>query len=60
MSFMMREILDQPRALRRCYEAERKHAIELKKFAARKDFRMILLVARGTSDNAALFGRYLL
>jgi glucosamine--fructose-6-phosphate aminotransferase (isomerizing) len=60
MSFMMREILDQPRALRRCYEAERKHAIELKNFAARQDFRLILLVARGTSDNAALFGRYLL
>jgi glutamine---fructose-6-phosphate transaminase (isomerizing) len=60
MSFMMKEILDQPRALRRCYEAERKHAIELKKFASRQDFRFILLVARGTSDNAALFGRYLL
>ncbi len=60
MSFMMREILDQPRALRRCYEAERKHAIEFKKFAARQDFRLIVLVARGTSDNAALFGRYLL
>lgn len=60
MSFMMREILDQPRALRRCYEAERKHAIELKDFTARQDFRLILLVARGTSDNAALFGRYLL
>ena len=60
MSFMMREILDQPRALRRCYEAEHEHAIELKKFAERQDFRLILLVARGTSDNAALFGRYLL
>lgn len=60
MSFMMKEILDQPRALLRCYKAEHKHAIELKKFAERQDFRMILLVARGTSDNAALFGRYLL
>lgn len=60
MSIMMKEIMDQPRALRRCYEAERKHAIELKNFASKKDFRMILLVARGTSDNAALFGRYLL
>jgi glucosamine--fructose-6-phosphate aminotransferase (isomerizing) len=60
MSFMMREILDQPRALRRCYEADRKHAIELRNFAGRQDFRLILLVARGTSDNAALFGRYLL
>lgn len=60
MSFMMREILDQPRALLRCYKAEHKHVVELKRFAERQDFRMILLVARGTSDNAALFGRYLL
>ncbi len=60
MSFMMKEILDQPRALARCYDAERKHAIELRQFATRQDFRLILLVARGTSDNAALFGRYLL
>lgn len=60
MSYMMREILDQPRALARCYNAERKHAIELKRFITRQDFRLIVLVARGTSDNAALFGRYLL
>ncbi len=60
MSYMMREILDQPRVLLRCYKAEHKHVIELKKFAERQNFRMILLVARGTSDNAALFGRYLL
>lgn len=60
MSFMIREILDQPRALTRSYDAERLHALEFKKFAQRRDFRLIVLVARGTSDNAALFGRYLL
>jgi len=60
MSRMMDEIREQPRALRQTFEAEREHAVEFKKFAARHDFRLIVLVARGTSDNAALFGRYLL
>src|SRR5579859_3463464 len=60
MSRMMEEIREQPQALRRTFEAEKEHAIEFKKFASRRDFRLIVLVARGTSDNAALFGRYLL
>jgi glucosamine--fructose-6-phosphate aminotransferase (isomerizing) len=60
MSLMMQEILEQPRALRRTLKAEREHAESFKEFARRKDFRLIVLVARGTSDNAALFGRYLL
>lgn len=59
MSFMMEEIAEQPEALRRTLEAERDHAREFRRFARRR-FRMIVLVARGTSDNAALFGRYLL
>ncbi len=60
MSLMMEEILEQPQALRRTLRAERGHALEFKRFAARKAFPLIVLVARGTSDNAALFGRYLL
>jgi glutamine---fructose-6-phosphate transaminase (isomerizing) len=57
---MMDEILEQPRALRRTFEAERAHAHDFGRFAQRQKFRLIVLVARGTSDNAALFGRYLL
>jgi len=60
MSRMMAEIQEQPEALRRTFEAERAHALDFKKFAADRDFGLIVLVARGTSDNAALFGRYLL
>lgn len=60
MSQMMEEIHEQPTALRRTFAAEREHAREFRKFAASRDFRLIVLVARGTSDNAALFGRYLL
>jgi glucosamine--fructose-6-phosphate aminotransferase (isomerizing) len=60
MSLMMEEIFDQPRALRRTFQAERAHAEAVKRYAVKKGFRLIVLVARGTSDNAALFGRYLL
>jgi len=60
MSQMMREILEQPQALERTFQAERAHALEFQHLAARWNFRLIVLVARGTSDNAALFGRYLL
>src|SRR5579863_6689975 len=59
MSKMMEEILDQPQALERTLKAESKHAQQFGSFARGK-FRFIVLVARGTSDNAAVFGRYLL
>jgi glucosamine--fructose-6-phosphate aminotransferase (isomerizing) len=60
MSLMMKEIAEQPAALRRTFRAERGHALEFQRFARRQNFRTIVLVARGTSDNAALFARYLL
>jgi glucosamine--fructose-6-phosphate aminotransferase (isomerizing) len=60
MSLMFEEICDQPRALRRTFQAERAHAEAVKRYARKKGIRLIVLVARGTSDNAALFGRYLL
>lgn len=60
MSQMMKEILEQPQALERTLRAERDHAEAFRDFVRTRGFRLILLVARGTSDNAALFGRYLL
>jgi glucosamine--fructose-6-phosphate aminotransferase (isomerizing) len=60
VSRMMNEILEQPEALRRTLEGERLHAVDFRAFARKQQFRLIVLVARGTSDNAALFGRYLL
>jgi glutamine---fructose-6-phosphate transaminase (isomerizing) len=59
MSSMMKEIAEQPEALRRTLEAERPHALEFEALARAKKFRLVVLVARGTSDNAAQFGRYL-
>ncbi len=60
MSLMMEEIFEQPKALRHTLESERWHVEEFRRLAQQKQFRLIVLVARGTSDNAALFGRYLL
>jgi len=60
MSVMWHEIFEQPQALARTFKAERAHAEEFAKLARKKKFRLIVLVARGTSDNAARFGRYLL
>ena len=59
MSRMLTEILEQPQALQRTLEAERGHARDFLKFARGRRFKMVVLVARGTSDNAAQFGRYL-
>jgi glucosamine--fructose-6-phosphate aminotransferase (isomerizing) len=56
---MLKEILDQPKALKATFKAERAHALEFMKFARKQDFRLVVLVARGTSDNAAQFARYL-
>lgn len=60
MSIMLSEIHEQPEALMRTLSAERKHIEKLGKALARERPRLIVLVARGSSDNAALFGRYLL
>jgi len=59
MSLMMKEIFEQPEALRRTIRGERAHAREFAALARKRKFRLIVLVARGTSDNAAQFGRYL-
>lgn len=60
MSLMLKEILEQPAALARTFKGEREHALEFMKFARKQDFRQVVLVARGTSDNAAQFARYLI
>lgn len=59
MSLMLEEILEQPLALRKTFQAERDHALDFRKSTRQRNFRLVVLVARGTSDNAAQFGRYL-
>ncbi|HWY49313.1 MAG TPA: SIS domain-containing protein, partial [Bryobacteraceae bacterium] len=60
MSKMLEEIREQPAVLERTLQAERKSIEQLRAVLARQMPRLIMLVARGTSDNAAQFGRYLL
>ena len=60
MSKMLEEIREQPAALERTLQAERKSIDRLRSVLARRRPRFIMLAARGTSDNAAQFGRYLL
>ncbi len=57
---MRAEIHEQPAALARTLRSELKKFEELKRQFAKNRPRMIVLAARGTSDNAAMFGRYLL
>jgi glucosamine--fructose-6-phosphate aminotransferase (isomerizing) len=57
---MLEEISEQPNALERTIQEERSKIARLGKFLKQRDIDLIVLVARGSSDNAALFGRYLL
>jgi glutamine---fructose-6-phosphate transaminase (isomerizing) len=60
MSQMLVEIRQQPGALDRTLRAELRHFERLKKRLTARRPRLIILAARGTSDNAAQFARYLL
>ncbi len=57
---MLEEIAQQPAALARTIAEERAKVARLGASLRAKDVDLIVLVARGSSDNAALFGRYLL
>jgi len=60
MSLMLKEIAEQPAALERTIAEERAKIARLGNLLKARDIHLIVLVARGSSDNAALFGRYLL
>src|ERR1700722_1933805 len=60
MSKMLEEIREQPVALDRTLRGGLRAAARLAKVAAARRPKLILLAARGTSDNAAQFARYLL
>src|SRR3954469_25957624 len=55
---MLDEIAQQPAALARTIAEERDKVLRLGAFLRRRGIDLIVLVARGSSDNAALFGRY--
>jgi glutamine---fructose-6-phosphate transaminase (isomerizing) len=57
---MLDEIREQPEALARTLRLELPRIEKFRRALEKRKPRMIVLVARGTSDNAAQFGRYLL
>src|SRR6185295_17643569 len=57
---MLQEIAEQPAALAKTIAEERSKIDRLGSLLRERDVDLIVLVARGSSDNAALFGRYLL
>lgn len=57
---MLDEIREQPEALARTLAAELRHIEKFRAFIGRRKPRLVVFVARGTSDNAAQFGRYLI
>ncbi|MEP7270347.1 MAG: SIS domain-containing protein [Acidobacteriota bacterium] len=60
MSLMLAEIAQQPRLLERTIKREAGRIDRFASTLGKRGLRLIVLVARGSSDNAALFGRYLL
>ena len=60
MSQMLEEVRQQPAALEKTLAAELKRVERFKRLLEKRRPRLVVLAARGTSDNAALFGRYLL
>ncbi len=55
---MLEEIAEQPAALERTIQEERQKYEKLGEFLRGREIDLIVLAARGSSDNAALFGRY--
>jgi len=60
MSLMIREIEQQPETLERTFRQELGRVERFRRRMERRRPSLVVLAARGTSDNAALFGRYLL
>jgi glutamine---fructose-6-phosphate transaminase (isomerizing) len=60
-SHLEAEIREQPEAVRRLLDTERGHVADLAdRWRSRGDVHNVVLVARGSSDNAARYGQYVL
>ena len=57
---MLQEIGEQPEVLERTLAAEAEKYNRLGRFLRGRDIDLVVIVARGSSDNASLFGRYLI
>lgn len=57
---LLAEIHEQPHVIQRLLDAQHRQVRELAQIVERRDPSAIVFVARGSSDNAAIYGRYLL
>jgi glucosamine--fructose-6-phosphate aminotransferase (isomerizing) len=57
---MLKEIRQQPEALERTLAHQSRGVARFRAFLEKRKPRLVVIVARGTSDNAAQFGRYLI
>jgi len=57
---MLKEIRQQPEALERTLSHQMRRIGEFRAFLEKRRPRLVVIAARGTSDNAAQFGRYLI
>ncbi len=60
MSFLHDEIFEQPQVLRTLIESEGEHAAEIAALVRERRVSYVVIAARGSSDNAALYAKYLL
>src|SRR4051794_38730682 len=59
MSYMLSEIHEQPEWVERATQSERGNAARLVADMRARDVRFVIIAARGTSDNAATYAKYL-
>ncbi len=60
MTHMWNEILEQPVALQRCYEKNRAQLDEIVAVISGMQIDNVVIAARGTSDHAAVYGKYVI
>ncbi|MGD2205552.1 MAG: SIS domain-containing protein [Anaerolineae bacterium] len=60
MSFLEREIREQPQVLRTLLDREAENAQRIAADLDARNIKYVIIAARGTSDNAARYGQYLL
>ncbi|NPA90177.1 MAG: SIS domain-containing protein [Chloroflexi bacterium] len=58
-SYLYREIFAQPQVLTTLYLEENEHIRDIAAQLRKQDIRYVVIAARGSSDNAALYGKYL-
>ena len=57
---MLKEIKESPEVLARLYQRENGRIERLARYLGEQDYTHVTFVARGTSDNACLYGKYLI